>query len=66
MTSTPRNCVAISNPCDNKKGLSHGRFANAARTAGNFVANNALAFFGAKWETDLLKFLCCGIIQGRR
>ena len=29
-----------------KKMLSHGRFANAARPAGNFVANNGLAFWG--------------------
>ena len=41
------NFVEIPNPCDNKKKLSHGQFANAARPAGNFVANNALVFFGA-------------------
>ncbi|MBQ7613226.1 MAG: hypothetical protein IJU92_09225 [Spirochaetaceae bacterium] len=28
--------------------LSHGRIANAARAAGNFVANNAHAFWGNK------------------
>ena len=62
-------CGNITRPCGAKivrflqirviiKKLSHGGFANAARPAGNFVANNGLAFLGA-FPTDCFGAFAC-------